>query len=99
MTIISWTQLFPPASVCSALKGDYSFMKSCLFRSFACILGLLLVAACDGKGAASADTTSNFTTAADALSVRLKAGVPPVKDPAVAGFEAEASRGLQTLGT
>jgi hypothetical protein len=74
-------------------------MKSRLFRSTACILGLLLVAACDGKGAASADTTSNFTTAADALSVRLKAGVPPVKDPAVAGFEAEASRGLQTLGT
>ncbi|MFL6843339.1 MAG: hypothetical protein ACJ8ER_00470 [Allosphingosinicella sp.] len=74
-------------------------MKSRLFRSSACILGLLLVAACDGQGAASADTTSNFTTAADALSVRLKAGVPPVKDSAVAGFESEASRGLQTLGT
>jgi hypothetical protein len=79
-------------------------MKSGLLRSSACALALILVSACGEKGAGdqtggSADTTASFTAAADALSARLKSGVPAATDPAVKAFDAEASKGLQTLGS
>jgi hypothetical protein len=61
---------------------------------------LCLVSGCGGDKEKSADTTAQFTAAADALSAKLQGGqVPSAADPAVKAFQAEAERGLKVLGT
>jgi hypothetical protein len=74
-------------------------MKSGLFRSAAGALVLLAAACGQDSGSASADATASFTAAADALAARLKTGAPAATDPVVKAFDAEAGKGLQTLGT
>lgn len=69
------------------------------FRASICALSLLLAAGC-GDGKASADKSSDFTGAADALAAKLEGGtVPPASDPAFTAFEAQTSSGLTKLGT
>ncbi|HEU0097261.1 MAG TPA: hypothetical protein VFQ67_00670 [Allosphingosinicella sp.] len=75
-------------------------MKSGLFRSAACLLALAAAAACGDKGGSpSADATGAFAAAADALAGKLRSGAPEASDPAVEAFDAEAEKGLRTLGT
>lgn len=74
-------------------------MKSGLFRSSACALALLLAACGKDPGAAVADSTADFTAAADALAARLKTGVPAASDPAVKAFDVQSGKALQALGT
>jgi hypothetical protein len=75
-------------------------MNPAFLRVSSCLAVSLLVAGCDGAKEKSADTTAQFTAAADALSAKLQGGqVPAADDAAVKAFQAEAERGLKVLGT
>lgn len=72
-----------------------------------CVLALLLAGGCGQSGSeagGAGDTSAAFVAAADALAAKLSTSgadgkVPAPSDPAVQGFEAEAGKALETLGT